>query len=76
MKYHNFLLPFMLWSSYFGVISDSTYVQEAVLVSFLIVLFNVCNLFFRSLDFFDPFFVFLKSSFFQFTIYPRGSFPA
>ena len=27
MKDHNFLLLFMLWSSWCGVITDSTYVQ-------------------------------------------------
>ena len=69
MKDHNFLLPFLLWSSRFGVITDSAYVQLAALVSFLIVLFKVCNLVVRSLDFFDPFFVFLKSRSLVFIIF-------
>ena len=61
VKYNNFLLPFLLESSWCGVITDSTYVQQAVLVSLLIVLFRFCNLVARCLNFFDPFCVFLNS---------------
>ena len=37
MKDHSFLLPFLLELFWFGVKTDSKYVQQAVLVSFLIL---------------------------------------